>query len=160
MSARIDWPRPRLQATLTLNHSLALLSRQDCCSLCLRSFLFSKQPLIYFNMSHGDHGGHDMPMPAMPKCSMHMLWYVPRFRHLLSPPRLPVSAFAYVNSEMHSVHVIGTPTSSIHALSSAPGTSPPQPASSSPVLRLSSWASSTNGSVRHKRTWTSASLRS
>ncbi|PIL35956.1 transporter [Ganoderma sinense ZZ0214-1] len=25
-------------------------------------------------MNHGDHGGHDMPMPMGPKCSMNMLW--------------------------------------------------------------------------------------
>ena len=25
-------------------------------------------------MNHGDHGGHDMPMPSGPKCSMNMLW--------------------------------------------------------------------------------------
>ena len=25
-------------------------------------------------MNHGDHGGHDMPMPTGPKCSMNMLW--------------------------------------------------------------------------------------
>ncbi|KAI0335118.1 hypothetical protein GY45DRAFT_985564 [Cubamyces sp. BRFM 1775] len=31
--------------------------------------------LILDTMSHGDHGGHDMPgMPTGPKCSMNMLW--------------------------------------------------------------------------------------
>ena len=25
-------------------------------------------------MNHGDHGGHDMPIPSGPKCSMNMLW--------------------------------------------------------------------------------------
>lgn len=55
-------------------------------------------------MSHGDHGGHDMPMPSGPKCSMNMLWnaqvadtcVVFRQWHIAGPGALVASCAAVV----------------------------------------------------------------
>ena len=53
-------------------------------------------------MNHGDHGGHDMPMPSGPKCSMNMLWntqvadtcVVFRSWHISGPLALALSCVA------------------------------------------------------------------
>ena len=55
-------------------------------------------------MNHGDHGGHDMPMPSGPKCSMNMLWntqvadtcVVFRAWHVSGPATLALSCAAVV----------------------------------------------------------------